>query len=216
MQAFVLNRGGHCSGRPRPARVQLCLRFRGNEPNSSSTASTRVCASYFAGTELASSGLPTGRELEILQTIRDKVPPEVFTILYKNRSAASPEGGAHNQRDALRLLREAGLRLRDRKLVNCQDPRAGAGRDLIDDPDFGDDGLLQAIAPNGLDRRVDPRRRRRSIPERLRQWDYDSSRICGRRRSRPGNEQREFLGSKGPIRRARAITSASRIPPSMR
>ncbi len=36
-------------------------------------------ASYFEGTELASSGLPVGRELEILDTVRDKVPPELFT-----------------------------------------------------------------------------------------------------------------------------------------
>ena len=30
--------------------------------------------SYFEGTELASSGLPQGQELEILETVRDKVP----------------------------------------------------------------------------------------------------------------------------------------------
>src|SRR5512140_2959973 len=35
--------------------------------------------SYFEGTELASSGLPEGQELERLQTVRDKVPAEVFT-----------------------------------------------------------------------------------------------------------------------------------------
>ncbi len=34
--------------------------------------------SYFAGTELASSGLPQGKELEILEEVRDMVPPEVF------------------------------------------------------------------------------------------------------------------------------------------
>ena len=31
-------------------------------------------ASYFEGTDLASSGVPAGRELEILETVRDKVP----------------------------------------------------------------------------------------------------------------------------------------------
>jgi microcin C transport system substrate-binding protein len=30
--------------------------------------------SYFDGTELASSGLPQGQELQILETVRDKVP----------------------------------------------------------------------------------------------------------------------------------------------
>ena len=41
--------------------------------------------SYFDGTELASSGLPQGQELEILETVRDKVPPEVFTTAYTIR-----------------------------------------------------------------------------------------------------------------------------------
>ena len=42
--------------------------------------------SYFAGTELASEGLPKGKELEILETVRDKVPPEVFTSPSSRRS----------------------------------------------------------------------------------------------------------------------------------
>ena len=37
-------------------------------------------SSYFDGTDLASSGLPEGEELAILETVRDKVPAEVFTI----------------------------------------------------------------------------------------------------------------------------------------
>src|SRR5262249_3653290 len=40
--------------------------------------------SYFERTPLASSGLPQGAELAILETVRDKVPPEVFTAEYKN------------------------------------------------------------------------------------------------------------------------------------
>jgi microcin C transport system substrate-binding protein len=36
-------------------------------------------ASYFEGLELASSGLPEGKELEILETVRDKVPADLFT-----------------------------------------------------------------------------------------------------------------------------------------
>src|SRR5690606_18005879 len=34
--------------------------------------------SYFEGTELAATGLPEGRELEILEPFRDQLPPEVF------------------------------------------------------------------------------------------------------------------------------------------
>ena len=35
-------------------------------------------ASYFEGTELAATGLPTGRELELLETVRDKVPADLL------------------------------------------------------------------------------------------------------------------------------------------
>ncbi|HEY6383699.1 MAG TPA: extracellular solute-binding protein, partial [Pseudolabrys sp.] len=38
----------------------------------------RRIASYFEGTELASSGIPEGMELEILQTVRDKIPADLF------------------------------------------------------------------------------------------------------------------------------------------
>ena len=46
--------------------------------------------SYFEGMELASSGLPEGAELAILETVRDKVPPEVFTTPYTNPVNDSP------------------------------------------------------------------------------------------------------------------------------
>ena len=45
--------------------------------------------SYFEGTELAATGVPTGRELELLETVRDKVPPELFTKPMPTRSTAS-------------------------------------------------------------------------------------------------------------------------------
>src|SRR5205807_5298125 len=59
--------------------------------------------SYFDGTELASSGLPEGLELEILNTLRDKVPPEVFTTAYSNPSAG-PDKARSNLIEATRLL----------------------------------------------------------------------------------------------------------------
>ena len=49
-------------------------------------------ASYFEGTELASRNLPTGQELAILETVRDKVPPELFTEPYKNPETRQRRG----------------------------------------------------------------------------------------------------------------------------
>ena len=85
-------------------------------------------ASYFAGTELAATGLPEGRELEILQTVRDKVPPEVFTTPYTNPVGGNPEAVRKNLREAVRLLKEAGYEVRNEKLVDAKTGAALHGR----------------------------------------------------------------------------------------
>lgn len=64
--------------------------------------------SFFFGTELASRGLPEGREKEILESVKDKVPAEVFTTEYRNPVGGSPEKARENLREAVRLLKEAG------------------------------------------------------------------------------------------------------------
>ena len=57
--------------------------------------------SYFENSELAAEGLPEGLELEILEEVRDEVPPEVFTEEYEN-----PVGGG--TRESRQNLRQAG------------------------------------------------------------------------------------------------------------
>ncbi len=93
-------------------------------------------ASYFEGTELASSGLPTGRELEILETVRDKVPPEVFTTAYSNPVSGNPQAVRDNLREAMRLLKEAGYEMRNQQLVNAKTGEPFAVEFLADDPSF--------------------------------------------------------------------------------
>ena len=55
-------------------------------------------ASYFEGTDLAATGLPTGRELELLETVRDKIPPEVFKKPYANPVGGNPAAVRANLR----------------------------------------------------------------------------------------------------------------------
>src|SRR6202140_5034341 len=75
--------------------------------------------SYFEGTELASSGLPEGLELQILETVRDKVPPEVFTTPYTNPVGGNSEAVRANLREAMKLLKEANYAIQDGKLVDA-------------------------------------------------------------------------------------------------
>ena len=74
--------------------------------------------SYFFGSELASTGLPEGDEKAILESVRDKVPPSVFTTPYANPVNESPEAVRKNLREAVGLLREAGYDLRGGKMVS--------------------------------------------------------------------------------------------------
>jgi len=60
--------------------------------------------SYFDGIPLAASGLPQGRELEILDEVKDQVPAEVFTKEFMNPVNDTPNAGRNNLRQALALL----------------------------------------------------------------------------------------------------------------
>ena len=67
-------------------------------------------SSYFDGIpEFMATGLPEGQELQILETVRDKVPAELFTTPYKNPVGGNRGGVRNNLREAARLLKEAGF-----------------------------------------------------------------------------------------------------------
>jgi len=70
-------------------------------------------SSYFEGTELASSGIPEGKELAILETVRDKVPADLFTKPFTNPASGDART---NQREALKLFREAGYEIEERRV----------------------------------------------------------------------------------------------------
>ncbi len=91
-------------------------------------------ASYFEGTELAARDLPQGEELKILESVRDKVPAEVFTTAYSNPVGGNPENVRNNLREAVRLLREAGFEVRDRKLVERRNGEPFRVEFLVDNP----------------------------------------------------------------------------------
>jgi microcin C transport system substrate-binding protein len=151
--------------------------------------------SYFYGTDLASSGLPEGQELEILETVRDKVPAEVFTTPYQNPVGGNPEAVRANLRESARLLKEAGFEVRDRKLVDA------AGKPvtveiLVQDPSSERIALfykpsLERIGVTTSIRIVDDAQ----YQNRLRSFDFDVIIDQWGESLSPGNEQREFWGS---------------------
>ena len=152
--------------------------------------------SYFSGTELASSGVPEGRELELLEPLRDKVPPELFTTPYTNPVAGTPEAVRNNLREALRLLKDAGYEIHDRKLVDTRTGAPFAVEFLTEDPSGERIFLfykpsLERIGITVQVRSVDAAQ----YENRMRSWDFDIIMNTWAESLSPGNEQRSYWGS---------------------
>ncbi len=156
---------------------------------------TRI-ASYFEGTELAARGLPEGRELEILQKVRDKVPAEVFTTPYTNPVAGNPEAVRQNLRQAVRLLKEAGYEVRNEQLVNSKTGEPYTVEFLAEDPNFERVFLFYKPSLDRLGIGVTVRTVDEAQYEnRLRGWDFDIITNTWGESLSPGNEQRGYWGS---------------------
>ncbi len=154
--------------------------------------------SYFEGGELASSGLPTGKELAILEPFRDQLPPELFTQEFKLPVYdQTPKSTRANLKRASDLFKEAGWVNRDGKLVNEKTGEQFKLEFLGDDP--ADEKLVASYIENlkrlGIDaslRVVDTSQ----YINRVRNYDFDVLAIIGMAQSSsPGNEQRDFWTS---------------------
>jgi microcin C transport system substrate-binding protein len=153
-------------------------------------------ASYFDGTELASSGLPEGLELEILEKVRDKVPPELFTKPYTNPVSGNRENVRANLREATRLMKEAGYEVRNQKLVDAKTGEAMTVEMLTDEPSVERIILfykpsLERLGVTVNVRTIDPAQ----YENRLRNWDFDVVVASWAESLSPGNEQRGYWSS---------------------
>jgi len=152
--------------------------------------------SFFEGTELASSDLPTGLELEILNTVKDKVPAEVFTTAFTNPVGGNADAVRNNLRQALRLFREAGYEVKDHKLTNTKTGEKMTVEVLINAPAFERvvsfwKPVLERVGVDVSIRIVDASQ----YENRVRSWDFDIVIASWGQSLSPGNEQRGFWGS---------------------
>jgi len=157
---------------------------------------TRI-ASYFEGTQLAASGIPTGKELEILETVRDKVPAELFSRPYTDPVGGNPQAVRNNLQQALALFREAGYEVKNTRLVNSKTGEPFSVEFLAPDPATQRFVLfykpsLERIGIAVTVRMVDSAQ----YENRLRQWDYDIITASWGESLSPGNEQRGFWSSR--------------------
>jgi microcin C transport system substrate-binding protein len=150
--------------------------------------------SYFVNTDLASSGVPQGAELALLEPFRKDLPPELFTEAYQNPTTDGSGNNRQNLRQAAKLLDEAGWKTVDGVRVNAKgEPLSVAF--LLDDPMFE-----RVVAPyrKSLERlgikvtmrTVDSAQYQNRVDNR----DFDIIvRSFGQSLS-PGNEQRDYWG----------------------
>jgi len=153
--------------------------------------------SYFEGGDLASSGLPQGKELEILEQYRDKLPPELFTEAFKLPAYDTPAATRDNLRKTFDLLKQAGWVSKGGKLVNEKTGEPFRMEFLGDDPtDERINGpFMDNLRKLGIDaflRVVDPSQ----YVNRVRGYDYDVITAVLAQSQSPGNEQRDFWSSK--------------------
>ncbi len=155
--------------------------------------------SYFSNSEMESTGLPEGRELEILQPFRDQLPAAVFTQAFevpasdgtgKNRSNLRvaalllDEAGYVVGDDGIRVHRETGERLSFEFLV--------ANTNAAFERWFGPyKKNLQRIGIEGNMKIVDASQ----YVNRIIAFDYDMIVQNWGQSLSPGNEQREYWGS---------------------
>jgi len=196
MQAYVLNtRRDKFSDRRVRKALTLAYDFQTMNKNLFFGLYKRT-TSYFQGTELASSGLPEGKELEYLEEVRDKVPPEVFTEEFQLPVYDDREAQRAYLREAFQLLKEAGYEQRDGRLVNTETGEPFTIQFLGNDPN--DEKIFAPYAETlrrlGIDtsiRIVDSAQYQALTDD----FDYDVIMgVFGQSQS-PGNEQREYWGS---------------------
>jgi microcin C transport system substrate-binding protein len=197
MQCFVLNlRRPQFQDRRMRQAFSLAFDFEWANKNLFYGQYARV-GSYFQNGELAApQEMPQGRELEILNEVKDGVPPEVFAELHKNPVNNTPDDMRGNLRKAAELLREAGWEIRNGVLTNVKTGQQMKVEFLLVSQLF--ERIVQPYLRNlerlgikGTIRMVDSAQYTR----RLNRFDYDIVVSTFAQSDSPGNEQRDFWGS---------------------
>jgi len=151
--------------------------------------------SYFDNSELASRGLPQGRELAFLEPYRGRIPEEVFATPYAPPATDGSGQLRDNLRQADRLLKEAGWTIASGKRVDAAS-RPFSFEILLVSPLFERIALpfaknLERLGIEARVRVVDTAQYQR----RMDTFDFDMVVGVWGQSLSPGNEQRDFWGS---------------------
>lgn len=157
---------------------------------------TRI-KSYFENSGLAARGLPSPEELEILESYRGRIPDNVFTKPYEPPKTDGTGNIRENLSIAKALLNKAGWRVENNILVHEKTGKPLEFEILLVRSDFerillGFVKNLERLGVRASIRTVDSAQYTR----RLENFDYDMIAGAILQSLSPGNEQREYWGSK--------------------
>ncbi|MDR1693787.1 MAG: extracellular solute-binding protein [Lactobacillaceae bacterium] len=155
--------------------------------------------SYFTNTGMEATGLPAGKELEILNKFRDALPEEVFTKEPALPSNKNNDETRENLKKAVSLLKEAGYDFVDGKMINLET------KEPLEFEVFGNSANgstftrvmlpfidnLKKIGINASFRTLEIN----VFKNRLDNFDFDMAIMSYAMSQSPGNEQRELWGS---------------------
>ena len=151
--------------------------------------------SFFENSELASNGLPSKEELAYLNPYIDLLPKEIFNTEYTNPKTDGSGFIRSELQEATKLIKDAGWKLSDGKLVNSKgDPFEF--EILLVSPAFERIVLpfidnLEKLGINASLRTIDSSQ----YQKRIETFDFDMVVFTFSQSLSPGNEQRNFWGS---------------------
>lgn len=152
--------------------------------------------SFFWGTDLAAKGLPQGKELEILNGLKDKIPARVFTEPYTNPVNGDPQKVRDNLRKAVDLFKQAGWELKGNRMVSTKTGQQMSFEILLNSPSMERTVLpyVASLKKIGIDARI------RTVDSsqyvnRVRSFDFDMVFGVWAQTMNPGNEQAGYWGS---------------------
>ncbi|MFO1368836.1 MAG: extracellular solute-binding protein [Marinagarivorans sp.] len=152
--------------------------------------------SFFMNSELASQGLPNGRELEILQKYREKLPETIFTQAYVNPKTDGSGNNRDNILKAQALLKQAGYELKDGKLIDPKTQKPLVFELVTHDPTF--ERIANPLAQNLKRLGIELNLRLVDVSQyinRINSHNFDITFNAIQQSLSPGNEQREFWSS---------------------
>ncbi len=156
--------------------------------------------SYFANSELASSGLPSAEELKILEPFRGKIPEEVFTTEYKAPVTDGSGNARANLKKAADMLEAAGYVMGPDKVRVKQTEKGPVKLEfeiLLNSVAFErwTQPFIQNLARMGVKAKIRTLVDAAQYQNRLMEYDFDMIVHTIGQSDSPGNEQRDFWGS---------------------